>query len=177
MGDFLKKISETLRRIRGKKPATPICDRRLTPRFICSAPVLWEVGRMRGEGQLREVSSSGLRLQNNRAFLAGQHIRIRPLISGDAAPLASDVAIGTVVYSRRRRTGFEIGIELINPERISRFAWIGQLTKPTAGVSPVIQVRGSGLKLLSGGRDNPTSCKELIRPELLQAVEPDEGTT
>ena len=160
MSGFFRKISEKLRRLGGApKPISQALDRRRAPRFICSAAVLWEVGRESGEGVLREVSATGLRLKADRAFLAGKHIRVRPLGTGDAAPLSTDVAIGTVVYSKSRSGGFEIGVEFINPDRISRFAWIGQLTQGSKS-SPLPQAHphSGGLKLIQGGgqRSNET---------------------
>lgn len=157
MGDLFRKISEKLRSLGGvAKTTPPLPERRRAPRFICCTKVLWEVGRESGEGLLREVSSTGLRLRSDRAFLAGKHIRVRPLAATDAAPLSTDVAIGTVVYSRRRTGGYEVGVEFINPERISRFAWIGQLVRgPKGSVIPQAEPhQGTGLKLIHGGADS-----------------------
>lgn len=159
MSEFFRKISSSLRRLGGGKPkAQPAIERRRAPRFICSTPILWEVGREQGEAQLREVSTTGLRLRSTRAILAGKHIRVRPLTTSDSAPLSTDVAIGTVIYSKPRRGGYEVGIELINPERISRFAWICQLTRgaQTPGSVPEVRPKESGgLKLLPGGASEP----------------------
>lgn len=169
MSEFFRKISDSLRRLSGSRPkVTPAVERRRAPRFICSAAVLWEVGREQGEAQLREVSATGLRLFAPRAFLAGKHIRVRPLSTSDSAPLSTDVAIGTVVYSRPRSKGFEVGVELINPERISRFAWIGQLTRgsqPSDISLPRVKAQGSGagLKLIPGGKDKLES-ENFLKP-------------
>lgn len=170
MGDLIKRISDTLRRLGGQRTTPVFSERRRNPRFICSTPVLWEVGRQQGEGELREVSPTGLRLYTGRAFVSGQHIRVRPLTDSEAAPLSSDVAIGTIVYSRRRRGGFEVGVELINPERMSRFAWVGQLTRPRQP-SPVPRVfptePQAKLRLLSGFGESGLPSG-LVRADLLQ---------
>lgn len=177
MSDFFRKISDTLFRFGSKRRAPAVTERRRSPRFICNAPVLWEVGRCQGEGQLREVSFSGLRLRTNRAFVSGQHIRIRPLTESDAAPLSCDVAIGTVVYSRSRSEGFEIGVELINPERISRFAWMGQLTKPDRSQAVprmTAEMSKPGLRLVHGGGDEHF-IGDLLRPECKKKIQKNKG--
>ncbi len=172
MGDLIRRISDTLRRLGGQRTTPLLSERRRNPRFICSTPVLWEVGRLQGEGELREVSPTGLRLYTSRAFISGQHIRVRPLTESEAAPLSSDVAIGTIIYSRRRRGGFEVGVELINPERMSRFAWVGQLTRPQqpSPVPRAFPTEPSGrLRLVSGGGEGSFSSG-LVRAEALQSI-------
>ncbi|MCA9777312.1 MAG: PilZ domain-containing protein [Candidatus Eremiobacteraeota bacterium] len=159
MGDLIRRISQSIRDLTRREPAEGSIERRRSPRTICSAPIVWEVGREQGEGQLRELSGTGLKLWSDRAILAGKHIRVRPLDCDGGGALNIDMAIGTVVYSRCRGRGptgrsFEVGVELVNPERISRFAWIGRLTRQRA-VSPALpQVLPAGgspqLRLLSG---------------------------
>jgi PilZ domain len=152
MSDFFRKISNALGSFRRNRAVQPPEERRRAPRFICSAPVLWEVGREQGEGRLREVSSTGLRLQTKQAFLAGKHIRVRPLTTCETAPLSTDVAIGTIVYSRFKGSGYDVGVELINPERMSRFAWIGQLTRQqdVSSIPQAVPKSGQGLTLVGG---------------------------
>ncbi len=148
MSDFFKKISKALNRLRGRRETPVREERRRDQRFICSLAVLWEAGRQHGEGVLREVSSTGLRLRTDVPILAGRNIRVRPL-KQNSEPLSLDVAIGTVVYSRRRRDSVEIGVELINPDRISRFAWINTL-RQRSGLPRAIQTSTSGkLRLVS----------------------------
>jgi hypothetical protein len=171
MSDLFRRISNKLRALSGQRMVRDPMERRRAPRFICSAPVHWQVGREQGEGQLREVSSTGLRIRTNKAFIAGKHIRVRPSGEAGAPPLSTDVAIGTIVYSRPRSGGFEVGIELINPDRISRFAWLGQLTReervPPQGVPQVRPSQeGSPLRLVRGGQeDKDTGDDALIRDE------------
>jgi len=156
MTDLFRRISNKLRQFGRRVTPSVSKERRRAHRFICSTPVLWEVGREQGEGQLREVSATGLRIFTDRAFLAGKHVRVRPLGVAESVPLSSDVAIGVVVYSRVRSSGYDVGIELLNPERISRFAWIGQLTRQpsVSAVAQVLPQSQNGLRLLRGGVDN-----------------------
>lgn len=168
MSGLFHKISQTLRRL-GKKaqPATqPMpADRRSAPRFICSVPVLWEVGREAGDGTLREVSASGLRLRTHRAFVVGKTIRVRPLQTDSKTPLSTDVAIGTVVYSRGRGGAFEVGVEFINPERISRFAWLAQLVRGSRtkqSVSGVSQESGQPLHLVKKEGELPQKPLRIV---------------
>ena len=164
MSDLFRKISKTFLKIRGHKESEPT-DRRGAARFICAVPVVWESGRIQGEAELREISSTGMKIWTSSAILAGKHIRVRPLDSLDAAPLTLDVAIGTVIYSRSRSCGFEVGVALVNPERISRFAWIGQLTGAPSTRSPLLTVlpqqSGPRLSLVS----NDKAASSLLRPE------------
>jgi hypothetical protein len=171
MGDLFRRISKSLRNL-GKREESGPSERRHAPRIICSTPVIWEVGRQQGEGELREISSTGLKLWSERAILAGKHIRVRPLAPDDSA-LAIDVAIGTVVYSKARGGRFEVGVELVNPERISRFAWIGRMTKtePRRSVIPeALPATGlSCLRLLPSG---PAIGKPgLLRAEFQKRLE------
>lgn len=163
MSEFFKKISGALNRLRGRREAPSRGDRRRVPRFICSFAVLWEAGREQGEGVLREVSSTGLRLKTDRAILAGRNIRIRPLKQGPDSPLSLDVAIGTVVYSRKRRDSVEIGVELINPERISRFAWLSTLRQESTQPRGVPTRPSGKLRLLTRSPEpdsHPPSAEE-----------------
>lgn len=168
MSGLFQKISQTLRRL-GKK-AQPVAqpmhaDRRGAPRFICSVPVLWEIGRESGDGTLREVSASGLRLRTHRAFIVGKTIRVRPLQTDSKTPLSTDVAIGTVVYSRARGGSFEVGVEFINPERISRFAWMAQLVRGSRTKQPIGQVSqdsGQPLHLVNKGEKLPHKPHRIV---------------
>ena len=170
MGDLIRRISKSLRDLTRRESPEPPAERRRAPRFICSAPVVWEVGREQGEGELRELSATGMKLWSKRAILAGKHIRIRPLDCDGGGPLTIDMAIGRVVYSRARSrasTGcFEVGVELINPELISRFAWVGRLTRQGTTRSPLPEVLPKSaipqLRLLDGN-------SELREQGLLQA--------
>lgn len=148
MSELFKKLSSALGRLRGRREVPEREDRRRDQRLVCSMAVLWEAGRQHGEGVLREVSATGLRLRIDVPLLAGRNIRIRPL-KQNSEPLSLDVAIGTVVYSRRRRESVEVGVELINPDRISRFAWLNKL-RNRGGQPRGIQTRTSGkLRLVS----------------------------
>lgn len=164
MSDLFRRISKTFLKMRGQKARDPE-ERRGAPRFICSVPVVWEAGRHQGEAELRELSSTGMKIWTQSAILAGKHIRVRPLDSLDAAPLTLDVAIGTVVYSRSRGGGFEVGVDLVHPEKISRFAWMGQLTSTPSVPSPLLtvlpQANGPKLSLVSNDR----AMASLLRPE------------
>lgn len=171
MGDLIRRISKSLRDLTRRESPDGPAERRRAPRFICSAPVVWEVGREQGEGELRELSATGLKLWSERAILAGKHIRIRPLDCDAGGPLTIDMAIGRVVYSRPRSRAsagcFEVGVELLNPERISRFAWIGRLTRQGPVSSPLPEVLPKGgvpkLRLL----DSKSELREqgLLRAE------------
>lgn len=123
-------------------------ERRQVPRFICRCAVTWESGATRGEGELRELSSTGLRLRTDRAVLAGSRIRVRPLAAGGEQPLPLDMVFGTVVYSKSRKGKVEIGIELINPDRISRFAWFHQLRRERESPLPAFGARHGALHLV-----------------------------
>lgn len=164
MSGLFRKISNTLKRLgRSSSPLespSPV-DRRTAPRFICSVPVLWEVGRESGDATLREVSATGMRLKLQRALLAGKNIRVRPAAADDRAPLSSDVAIGQVVYCRARSGMFEIGIEFVNPERISKYAWLKQLLR---------EQRVSGVDSSHVGPDNPSGLTLVKRRENLSAM-------
>ncbi|MFA5507525.1 MAG: PilZ domain-containing protein [Vulcanimicrobiota bacterium] len=153
MGDLFRRISQSIRNLTGREQ-TGSSERRRTPRLICSTPVIWEVGREQGTGQLREISAGGLKLWSDRAILAGKHIRIRPGEADDGGALTVDMAIGTVVYSRARGGRFEVGVELVNPERISGCAWVGQPSRQEARSPGVPEVLPTGefprLRLLKG---------------------------
>lgn len=165
MSDLFHRLAKTLRRLSGRPEAPPQVDRRRAPRFICSKPVLWELGREQGEGELREISQTGLKLLCARPLLAGKHLRLRPVADTEATTLSLDVVIATVVYSRPKAGRYEIGLELVNPDRISRFAWIGEL------VSGGVQAPG----VESGsGRPNSLPTLRLLPPERLSAG-PDRG--
>lgn len=157
MSDIFRRLSNTFRRLAKDTPESEPQERRRAPRLVCSAPVMWEVGREQGEGQLREVSATGLRIRTRRAILAGKHIRVRPRTENDSAPLSTDVAVGTVVYTRKRGSEFELGIELVNPERLSRFAWVSQLLQGARSPSaiPVVLPEGKPhLRLLKKSDGN-----------------------
>lgn len=171
MGDLIRRISKSLRELTRRDTPEVSTERRRSPRFICSSPVVWEVGREQGEAELRELSVSGMKIWSDRAILVGKHIRIRPLDCDGGGPLTIDIAIGKVIYSRARSRAsagcFEVGVELLNPERISRFAWVGRLTRQKAAKSPIPEVLPKGemprLRLLDG---NPDMKKPgLLRPE------------
>ena len=171
MGDLIRRISKSLREFTRRDPPEAPAERRRSPRFICSAPVVWEVGREQGEGELRELSASGMKIWSNRAILVGKHIRIRPLDCDGGGPLTIDLAIGKVVYSRSRSRAsagcFEVGVELLNPERISRFAWVGRLTRQKVKKSSIPEALPNGqiprLRLVDG---NPAlKIQGLLRSE------------
>lgn len=172
MGDLFSRISKSLRSL-GKREEPEPQERRQAPRLICSTPVVWEVGRLQGEGQLRELSATGLKLWSDRAILAGKHIRVRPLLADENSSLTIDVAIGTVVYSKPRNGRFEVGVELVNPERISRFAWIGRMTRQGPGNSAVPKARAAaGLPPLRLIPNAPTlSQPQLLRAEFQRTIE------
>lgn len=100
-----------------------------------------------------------MRLRLSRALLAGKNVRVRPAATDNRAPLSTDVAIGQVVYCRARSGVFEIGIEFINPERISKYAWLKQLLRehrvPVSGTHPVSE-GGRGLSLVKPESDLPS---------------------
>lgn len=169
MGDLFRRITKSLRGLGRRDDKSDTEERRSAPRIICSTPVIWEVGRQQGEGLLRELSSTGLKLLSDRAILAGKHIRLRPLDS-DESGLVLDVAIGTVVYSRVRDGKFEVGVELVNPERISRYAWIGRMTHTEPGKSVIPEARPvHGLRLMPGG--TPLKRPGLLRAEFQKRLE------
>jgi hypothetical protein len=171
MGDLIRRISKSLREFTGRETPEVPTERRRSTRFICSAPVVWEVGREQGEGELRELSASGMKLWTDRAILAGKHIRIRPLNCDGGGPLTVDLAIGKVVYSRARSRAsagcFEVGVELLNPDRISRFAWVGRLTRQKATKSPLPPVlpRGEMPRLSLIDCNPPLKKQGLLRSE------------
>lgn len=101
--------------------------RRAAPNLICRCAVSWEAGRQRGRAELRQISPTGMRLRADQMVLAGSRIAIRPLGATTEAPSALDVVFGTVVYSRSREGKIDLGVELLHPEKISRFAWFHQL--------------------------------------------------
>lgn len=172
MGDLFNRISKSLRSL-GKREEPESLERRQAPRVICSTPVVWESGRQQGEGQLRELSSKGLKLWSDRAILAGKHIRIRPFLADENLSLTIDVAIGTVIYSRPKNGRFEVGVELVNPERISRYAWIGRMTRSEPRVSAIPQARAAAglppLRLVPRGI--PFSQPHLLKAEFRGSVE------
>jgi PilZ domain-containing protein len=162
MGDLFRKITESLRGLGRRDENDDAKERRRAQRIICSTPVVWEVGRQQGEGQLRELSATGLKLWSDRAILAGKHIRVRPMPEGEGA-LTIDVAIGTVVYSRAKGGRFEVGVELVNPERISRYAWIGRMAQDEPRRSAIPEARPlRALRLIPG-------ASSLQQPGLLRA--------
>ena len=171
MGDLIQRISKSLRELTRRDPPEGSAERRRSPRLICSAPVVWEVGREQGEGELRELSATGMKIRSDRAILVGKHIRIRPVDCDGGGPLTIDMAIGKVVYSRARSHAsagcFEVGVELLNPERISRFAWVGRLTRQKAAKSAIPEVLPKGemprLRLLEG--NSAFKKPGLLRPE------------
>jgi hypothetical protein len=126
MSELWKKIAAAIARLQ-KKPVQAEGNRRQVPRLICCRAVVWECGCQRGEAELREVSTTGMRLRTDQALLAGRHIRIRPLASGVEPPLPLDMVFGTVIYSKCRKGKVDVGVELSSPERLSRFAWFHQL--------------------------------------------------
>lgn len=173
MSGLFRRISRTLKWLgRGSQVPVEISappQTRSVTRFVCSVPVLWEAGRETGDAVLREVSATGMRLRLNRVLLVGKNLRVRPAPTDKSTPLSSDVAIGSVVYCRALGGGFEVGIELINPERISRYAWIGQLLRQRKGpVSLLDPHPESGGKLtlvknipLSGGSEGPRHTQNI----------------
>lgn len=171
MGDLIRRISKSLRELTKREAPEVPAERRRSSRFICSAPVVWEAGREHGEGELRELSATGMKLWTERAIVAGKRIRIRPVDCDGGGPLTVDMAIGKVIYSRARSRAsagsFEVGVELLNPERISRFAWVGRLTRQGGTRSPLPEVLPKGgmprLRLLHG---NPALREQgLLRAE------------
>jgi hypothetical protein len=89
-----------------------------------------------------------MRLRTDQVVLAGHSIRVRPLQPGSERPLSLDVVIGTVVYSRSRHGKVDIGIELLQPEKISRFAWFHQLRGQGRRTSPARPLRLLGTEKL-----------------------------
>lgn len=138
MNEFWRKLTSVLSKWRRSAPTD---DRQSPPRFICRCEVTWQVGSRRGEGQIRELSPTGLRLRTDRAILAGSVIRIQPKVES-LETLAFDVTVGTVVYCRSRAEGMEVGVHLASPERLSRFDWLNQLQRP-GGVPRVAAPSGS----------------------------------
>lgn len=137
-----------------QRPRQAVESRPQAPHFICCCAVIWEAGPLRGEGELRELSATGLRLRTDQAVLAGRNIRIRPQPLGPEAPLPMDMVFGTVVYSRSRKGRVDIGVELSHPERMSRFAWFHQLRREGESPLPTLSSRRPGLHLVrqdSGG--------------------------
>jgi hypothetical protein len=156
MGELWNRIAGAIARLHRKRQ--PVQNRRQAPRFICCCAVTWEAGAERGEGELREVSATGMRLRTDQALLAGQHIRIRPATAGAEQPLPLDVAVGTVIYSKSRRGKVEVGVELIHPERISRFAWFHQLRRDPETVGsplPSVLPRSGGLHIVESQPKQP----------------------
>lgn len=126
MTTLWNRISRVIARWTGR--LAPGC-RPSEPRLICCCEVIWESQGRRGEGQLREVSSTSLRLFTDHAVLVGRPIRILPKPSDAVDPLPLDIAMGTVAYSRSRRGRIEIGVRLTSPERFSRYSWLYQLRR------------------------------------------------
>lgn len=127
-----------------------VAERQQAPRFICCCAVVWESGPLRGEGELRELSATGLRLRTDQPVLAGRGIRVRPQGVGSEQPLPMDMVFGTVVYSRSRKGKVDIGVELVNPERMSRYAWFHQLRREGESALPSFPPRRGGLHLVRG---------------------------
>ncbi len=142
MATLWNRISRVIARWTGR---TASRDRRSEPRLICCCEVIWESQGRRGEGQLREVSSTGLRLFTDHAVLAGRPIRVLPKPVDSVEPLPLDIAMGTVAYSKSRRGRIEIGVHLSSPERFSRYSWLHQLRRepelPRLSPSPPISSR------------------------------------
>lgn len=167
MSDLFKKISQAFSYFKREKRGTERAEKRCAPRFICSVPVLWETARQSGEGELREISATGLRLSSERAVLAGEIVRVRPRSQDGEVVPTIDVAIGSVIYSRWRAGRYEVGIELINPERLSRFAWIGRLVRGEVTLGPSLSKRPLGrpigvphLRIVNSRLDDNSGCSE-----------------
>ena len=158
MADLWKRIAGAIARLH--RPREPRQDKRQAPRFICCCAVAWEAGGYRGEGELREVSSTGLRLRTDRALLAGRHIRIVPLAAGGEPPLSLDVTLGTVVYSKSRKGKVDVGVELLHPERISRFSWFHRPRQEREGASSLPSLTAPCARLhIVGPSDAPSDMK------------------
>ena len=140
MKELWQKLASLVLWWRGAKPKSTG-----TPSFICRCEIVWEAMGRRGQGQIRELSSTSLRLRTDRPILAGSSIRIQPKVE-TLDSLAFDVAWGTVVYCRSRADGMEVGVRLVTPEQISRFGWLHQLQHPS-GVPRVGPSTGSLPKL------------------------------
>lgn len=104
-------------------------ERAVEPRLICSCDVLWESQGRRGEGQLREVSPTGLRLYTDRAVLVGRPIRVFPKPDDELDPRPLEIAVGTVLYSKKRKGRMEIGVRLNFPERFRHHGWLRELRR------------------------------------------------
>jgi hypothetical protein len=158
MSELWKKIAAAIARLQ-KKRVQVQGNRRQVPRFICCRAVVWECGCLRGEGELREVSTTGMRLRTDQALLAGRTIRIRPLASGVEPSLPLDIVFGTVIYSKSRRGKVDVGVELLSPEKISRFAWFHQLRsegeRKTVSPMPSILPSKAALHLVGKRPDGP----------------------
>lgn len=126
MRTLWNKIAQIVARWRGRAAHGPA---RVEPRLICSCEVFWESQGLRGEGRLREVSSTGLRLYADRAVLAGRPIRVLPKPGDALDPLPLEVAQGVVLYSRSRKGRFEIGVRLGKQEKSSRHGWLHRLRR------------------------------------------------
>ena len=154
MRGFLKNIWTRLQNYRRRigVPSAEV-ERRAEPRFILSADILWEVGKARGEGELREISDTGLKLRLDRAIVAGKLIYVRPLTGMlQGGPLRTDFAVGRVVYSRVRGRQFEVGVELLKPESLSRYHWLGRIRhREAAPIELKPAVGGPRLTLIQGG--------------------------
>ena len=126
MATLWNRISRVIARWTGRSTSGYRCSE---PRLICCCEVIWESQGRRGEGQLREVSSTDLRLFTDHAVLVGRPIRVLPKPSDAVDPLPLDSALGTVAYSRSRRGRIEIGVRLTSPELFSRYSWLHQLRR------------------------------------------------
>lgn len=124
MGTVWNKIAQIVARWRGRAMPGP---RRVEPRLICSCEVFWESEGLRGEGRLREVSATGLRLYTDRAVLAGRSIRVVPKPGDALDPLPREVAQGVVLYSRSKDGRFEIAVVLGGQQTNSRHGWLHRL--------------------------------------------------
>lgn len=132
MGRLWEKLTGALTGL-GKRRRTGLPERS-PPTFICSHPIAWESGWYRGEGELREISPTCVRLRLDRSLLVGRCIEISPRYEEGDECMSLDVVCGVVMQSRRRHGRVEARVQLLYPEQISRLAWLHLLRRECEGL-------------------------------------------
>ncbi len=118
MARILNNLSRFFDRLRGSRDQV----QRAPMSVFCSIDVSWKAGPHDGRGEVREFRGETLRMKTDRPLLTGQVIRVEPRDGPSLEGTYLHVAVGTVLYSRKRRGGVEVGGRLLNPER---FAHLG----------------------------------------------------